>query len=91
MPSNLQPAATNRVAQYAYFAMKNIVQYQACHDRQLIKIVPQYSNSVQRLSAMQYVAATATNAYERQYAQDAALSLSQIPTNQLNDISWLEE
>ena len=91
MPPVLQPAATNRVAQYIYFTIGHIVDDQNFQDQELIKLIPAYSNSLQRLSMMRYVAATATNTYERTYAQNAVQILSAAPTNTLNNLSWIEE
>ena len=86
-----QPAATNRVAQYFYFSLGHTTVDQAWQDRELIKFIPDYSNSLQRLSMMQYVAATATNAYHRTYAQEAVQILSSQPTNTLNNIPWIAQ
>ena len=91
MPPELQPAATNRVAQYIYFTIGHIVDDQNFQDKGLIRLIPAYSNSLQRLSLMQYVAATATNTYERTYAQRAVQALSAAPTNTLNNIPWIAQ
>ena len=91
MPDELKPAATNRVAQYMYFAIHHTTRQMAWQDRELAKFIPDYSNSVQRLSAMQYVATTATNARQRVRAQMEIDRLSSLPTNQLNDVSWIAE
>ena len=40
---------------------------------------------------MNYVAATATNAWERSNAAAVVQSLSSLPTNQLNDVSYIAE
>ena len=91
MPPELQPAATNRVAQYIYFTIGHIADEQNFQDKGLIKLIPSYSNSLQRLSLMRYVAATATNTYERAYAQRAVQALSAAPTNTLNNIPWIAQ
>ena len=91
MPPALQPAATNRVAQYFYFAIGHTTDDQSWQDEELIKLIPAYSNSLQRLSLMRYVAATATNTYERAYAQRAVQALSAAPTNTLNNIPWIAQ
>ena len=91
MPPELQPAATNRVAQYIYFTIGHIADEQNFQDKELIKLIPSYSNSLQRLSLMRYVAATATNTYERAYAQNAVQILSAAPTNTLNNIPWIAQ
>ena len=91
MPPGLQPAATNRTARYFYFSLGHTIKDQAWQDRELIKLIPSYSNSLQRLSMMQYVAATATNEYHRAYAQEAVQILSAAPTNTLNNIPWIAQ
>ena len=91
LPDAMKPDATNRVAQYAYFAMNRLVSKQHVYDDELQQLLPSYSNSIQRLSSMQHVAATATNAYERTYAQNVVQSLSAVPTNELNNITWLDD
>ena len=91
IPPPLQPAATNRVAQYMYFALGHTTRCHVAQDQELIKLVPAYSNSLQRLSMMQYIVATETNAYPRTYAQRAVQALSAAPTNTLNNIPWIAQ
>ena len=91
MPSELKPSATNRVAQYMYFALNHTSDLLACQDDSLIKLMPAYSNSIQRLEAMRYIANTATNPLERVNANEAIRELTSIPTNRLNDLKWLAE
>ena len=91
MPPELQPAATNRVAQYFYYSLGHTTADQGLQDIKLIKLIPAYSNSLQRLSMMRYVAATATNVYHRTYAQNAVQILSSAPTNMLNNLTWITE
>ena len=91
MSDELKPAATNRVAKYMYFAIHNETDTQGWHDRELSRLIPAYSNSFQRLSLMRYVAGSTTNAYQRTYAEGVVQWLESIPTNQLNDISWIAE
>ena len=91
MPDDEKLCATNRLAAYTYFVLSHISHDQIFHDRTIAELVPVYSNSVQRLSAMRYVAATATNTYERAHAIREVQRLSALPTNELNNVSWLEE
>ena len=91
MPDGLKPAATNRVAQYMYFAIHHATDTQGWQDRELASFIPAYSNSIQRLSLMRYVSTSATNAWERSNAAEVVQRLESIPTNQLNDISWIAE
>ena len=89
MPPELKPAATNRVARYMYFAIGHTTRGTGWQDRELAKFMPAYSNSIQRLQLMQHVANTVTNAYARANANKVVQALFAIPTNQLNDISWI--
>ena len=91
MPDAMKPAATNRVAQYMYFAIHHVTDSQGWQDIELSRFIPAYSNSIQRLRLMQYVANSATNAWERSNAASVVQALSAIPTNQLNDVSWITE
>ena len=91
MPDSMKPAATNRVAQYMYFAIHHVTDSQGWQDIELSRFIPAYSNSIQRLRLMQYVANSATNAWERSNAASVVQALSTIPTNQLNDVSWITE
>ena len=87
----LQIDATNRVASYMYYAIHHTTRQVVRQDRRLACFFPPYSNSVQRLDAMRYVQSTTTNLRTRVLAQQEVDRLSAIPTNQLNDISWIAE
>ena len=91
MPDELKSAATNRVAKYMYFAICHTTKDVTWQDRELANFIPAYSNSTQRCSAMQYVASTIVNPRTRVIAQREVTRLSAIPTNQLNDVSWIAE
>ena len=91
MPAELKPAATNRVAKYMYFAIRHTTCQMAWQDRELAKFIPAYSNSLQRLSAMQYVEATATNVRQRVRARMEIDRLSALPAGELNDIGWIAD
>ena len=91
MSDELKPAATNRVASFIYFSVWNTTQDIAWQDKELAKFIPAYSNSVQRLSAMRRVAATTENWRTRAIVQKEVDRLSSLPTNQLNNISWIAE
>ncbi len=91
MPDALKPAATNRVAKYMYFAIHNETDTQGWHDQELSRFIPAYSNSLQRLSLMRYVSTSATNTWERANAAQIVQRLEAIPSNQLNNISWIAE
>ncbi len=91
MPDRLKPAATNRVAKFMYFVIRNGTDTQGWQDRELTKFIPAYSNSIQRLSLMRYVSNSASNTWERSNAAQIVQRLEAIPTNQLNNISWIAE
>ncbi len=91
MSDELKPAATNRVAKYIYFSTWNTTQDLSWQDQELAKFIPAYSNSVQRLSALRHVAATTENWRTRAIVQKEVERLSSLPTNQLNNISWIAE
>ena len=91
MPDEMKPAATNRVAKYMYFSIWHTVRSVSWQDKELSKFIPSYSNSVQRLSAMKHVEATTQNPRLREWAKKEVDELSAIPTNQLNNISWIAE
>ncbi|MCR5752890.1 MAG: hypothetical protein K6G91_13120, partial [Kiritimatiellae bacterium] len=91
MSDELKSAATNRVASFIYFSVWNTTRDIAWQDRELAKFLPAYSNSVQRLSALRHVAATTENWRTRAIVQKEVDRLSSLPTNQLNNISWIAE
>ena len=91
MPDELKSAATNRVAKYVYFSIWHTVRDVSWQDKELAKFIPAYSNSVQRLSALKHVQSTTQNPRLREWAKKEVDALSAIPTNQLNNISWIAE
>ncbi len=91
MPDAMKPAATNRVAQYLYFSLHHTTKHLSYQDDTLAEFLPAYSNSIQRLETLRHIAATTTNSMTRANVQQRIDMLSSIPTNQLNDISWIAE
>ena len=91
MPSELKTAATNRVARYMYFAIRNVTDSQGAQDVKLAGFIPAYSNSVQRLDLMRYVSTSATNAMQRANASNVVERLSAMPFNELNNVEWIAE
>ena len=91
LPEAEKPAAKVRLAKYMYFAIHHTTRQMAWQDRELAKFIPAYSNSFQRLSAMQYVYSTATNERQRVRASMEIERMSQLGTNQLNDVSWIAQ
>lgn len=88
MPDLGKTSATNRLASYLYFTLWHLTRDTCCQDEELAEFLPAYSNSVQRLSVMRHVAATATNGFQRTTARQEVARLSSL-TN-LVDLSWLE-
>ena len=91
MPDNLKPAATNRVAKYMYFAIHHVTDSPWWQDEELANFIPAYSNSCQRLSALQYIVSTTPNKLARAAVQEELARLSAMPTKQPNNISWIAE
>ena len=91
MPAELRVAATNRLAKYMYYSIRHSTRAMTFQDRELAELVPLYSNSIQRLEAMQYVKLTSTNVQQRMRAQVEMDRLIALPTNQLNDVSWITQ
>ena len=91
MDDALKPAATNRLAKYAYGTLRQLTRFQAAQDTELVKLVPAYSNSVQRLAAMRFIAGTATNTYMHVKAARLVQELSAVPAAELNNLTWLVE
>lgn len=87
----LKPSATNRVAKYIYGTLRQLTRHPLSHDGELAGLVPAYSNSVQRLAAMRYIADTTTNAYIRTKATSLVEELSAVPAAELNNLTWLED
>jgi hypothetical protein len=79
------------IANYLYFSICHTTRQVVRQDRKLAFFLSAYSNSIQRLDAMRYVQSTTTNLRTRVLAQQEVDRLSAIPTNQLNDISWIAE
>ena len=90
-PNYYDSSATNNFVRYQYFTLRHVTSGQACADSIIVDYLPAYSNSVQRLLALRYVANTATNAATAGWAQRQVQRLSALPTNELNNVSWLEE
>lgn len=84
-------AATNRLARFEYFMVTNATCRNVFIDRHLCALKPDYAQSRQRLAAMSVVAGATTNAGERVRAQAIVDTLSLVPTNELNNVSWLTD
>lgn len=91
LPAELKPAATNRVAKFTYFSILHTDSEMLSQDWQLSRFVPTYSNSVQRLAAMRYIVSTSTNQHQRAAAQTEINRLTALPTNQLDNLSWITD
>lgn len=91
MPEEEQPEARARVAKFMYYSMRQVSSSQTWQDGRLARLIPSYSNSVQRLEQARYMMQNSTNTYERSRAEMEYNRLSAIPTNQLNSVSWICE
>ena len=76
---------------YLYFSLHHTTKHLSYQDDTLAEFLPAYSNSIQRLETLRHIAATTTNSMTRANVQQRIDMLSAIPTNQLNDISWIAE
>ena len=90
-PNYYNEIATNGFARYNYYVIMHATKDVGIVDRLLARWTVSYSNSIQRLQAMRYVSQTATNAAMAVWATNQVNRLSALPTNQLNNVSWLEE
>ena len=91
IPLPYKASATNNLARYHYFVIRHATQSLGAVDGELSRLIPAYSNSIQRLDAMRYVSNTATNRLAVSWANREVQRLSALPTNELNNVSWLEE
>ena len=89
VPLEDREAARRRVAQFLYYSMRQISSSQTWQDEQLAKLIPAYSNSIQRLEQVDYLRVCSTQEYEREKSLIQYNRLNAIPTNQLNDVSWI--
>ena len=83
-------AATNRVARHLYRAAWHTSKSYG-QDWYLEQYFPGYSNSVQRLSLLQYARTFSTNEWTIAALDEDISRLLALPTNELNDVSWLTD
>lgn len=86
-----RPAAKMRVAKFLYHSMRQVTESQTWQDEQLAKLIPAYSNSVERLDQVRYLKEHSTRIYERDKATQELDRLSAMPTNMLNSVPWILE
>ena len=86
-----RPAAKQRVARFMYRTMRQVTASQTWQDEQLAKLIPAYSNSLQRLEGLRYLKDHSVRTYEREKATQEFIRLNAIPTNMLNDVQWISE
>lgn len=84
-------AAKARVAKFMYFSMRQVSSSQTWQDEQLAKLIPSYSNSVERLEQMRYLMQHSTRAYEREKATAQFNRLKALPTNALSQVQWIRK
>lgn len=91
MPDEGKAAASNRVARFMYHSLRHTNRALSWQDDELVKFLPAYSNSIQRLSAMRHVSDSAIVPKARGRALNEVSRLLQIGTNNLTNIEWLED
>ena len=91
VPFEDRPAAKMRVAKFLYHSMRQVTESQTWQDEQLAKLIPAYSNSVERLDQVRYLKEHSTRIYERDKASQELDRLSAMPTNMLNSVPWILE
>ena len=89
VPEAERDAAKVRVAKYMYYSSRHISSSQTWQDEELANLIPNYSNSLQRLDQALFFIHNSTNAYEQAKALGQYNRLCAFPTNALNDVSWL--
>lgn len=91
VPINARAGANVRVAKFMYRTMRQVESSQTWQDGKLANLITDYSNSVQRLNQMRYFLRHSTNSYERAMATQQYNRLCSLPTNCLNNVSWLAD
>lgn len=89
IPLSWRSDATTNLCRYIYFVIHNVSYGPLSQDHELVNLLPAYSNSIQRIRALEYIANSNTNESRRVKAQRKLDSLLRIPTNELNDLSWI--
>ena len=92
MPTQYRANATTNVAKFIYFSIMNgTTRDNVVQDYELAKFMPVYSNSIQRITVVNHLLSTVTNSYTVACLQSDLARLQALPTNQLNNVSWLTE
>ena len=91
VPEPEREHAKTNVVKYLYYSMRHISCSQTWQDEQLALLIPSYSNSVQRLEQVRFFVQNSTNAYEREDATIQLNRLSAMPSNELNNVSWISD
>ena len=91
VPSDRSSVATNAVARFAYYSLLHGRDEPGSVDSQLLALIPEYSNSVQRIAAFRHMIDSVTNAYSKARLEVVHEGLLVAPTNSRNNIEWLEE
>lgn len=91
LDSSVAASATNTVAKYTYRSQLQTSVNYGVLDWCLREIVPGYSNSVQRAAALQCSYNLETNELVKAKIQAVINGINALPTNELNNITWLTE
>ena len=89
LPSEVRPAATTNLCKYIYFSIGQSSEDQLALEHELVGLLPTYSNSYQRIEVLRNTMRVHPSEYSRNYAQRILRPLLRIPTNELNDVSWI--
>lgn len=82
--------AMTNVARFVYFTLYHTSIGLNTTEPVMLELVPSFTNSWQRLRAMEHIANTTTNAHVREWTRAERDRLLALPTNQLNNVQWLE-
>ena len=89
MPESERDDAKSRVAKFLYSSTRHVTILQSWQEEQLAKLVPEYSNSVERLEQTRFLIQHSTNDYERARLSRQFDRLNAMPTNTLTRVPWI--
>ena len=89
MPESLRDEAKVRVAKFMYKSMRQVTSSQTWQDEELARLIPSYSNSVERLEQLRYLKLHSSRQYEREKAAAEFERLHLMPSNTLTSVPWI--
>ena len=78
-----------RVAKFMYQSMRQVTSSQTWQDEELARLIPSYSNSVERLEQLRYLKLHSSRQYEREKAAAEFERLHLMPSNTLTSVPWI--